>query len=228
MLQAIAVDDEPVALDVVRQFCSAVPYIQLEAAFADPLKAIDRLQQGGIDLLFLDIQMPDLSGLELLKRVQPRPLIVITTAYSEYAVTGYELDVLDYLLKPFSADRFRKACLKAKELVELKRAATGEENHLYVKTGYERVRVLFKEVLYVQSAGNYVSFILKDQKILSRLTMSETEALLPTSTFVRIHRSFIVSRKYITRIDKSNVYCNDIALPIGTGYTFVVNEMLKK
>ncbi len=227
MLRAIAIDDEPVALEVIRQHCGGIPFIQLDATFTDPLAAIAWLQQGHTDLLFLDIQMPDLSGLELLKGLQPRPVTIFTTAYSEYAVKGFELDALDYLLKPFSAERFLKACQKARELLELKQAAANGEKYLYIKTGYEQVQVALDDILYVQSAGNYVSFILSKQKILSRLTMAETEALLPAPAFIRIHRSYIVSRKYISRLDKSKVYCNGVALPVGAGYATALQEMMK-
>lgn len=217
MLRAIAIDDEPVALEVIRQHCRSIDFISLEAAFTNPNEAIAWLQQGQTDLLFLDIQMPDLSGLELLKALQPRPFTIFTTAYSEHAVKGFELDALDYLLKPFSAERFLKACQKAKELFELKQSAAGK--YLFIKTGYEQVRLNLDELIYVQSAGNYVSFFTAGQKILSRLTMAETEALLPASAFVRIHRSYIVSRKHITRMDKSRVYCNEVVLPVGAGYS---------
>jgi two-component system LytT family response regulator len=219
MLRAIAIDDEPVALEVIRQHCRNISFIELEATFTNPNEAIAWLQQGQTDLLFLDIQMPDLSGLELLKALQPRPVTIFTTAYSEHAVKGFELDALDYLLKPFSAERFLKACQKAKDLFDLKQAANSGDKHLYIKTGYEQVRINLDELIYVQSAGNYVSFITADQKILSRLTMAETEAMLPASAFVRIHRSYIVSRKHITRLDKNKVYCNDTPLPVGAGYS---------
>lgn len=219
MLRAIAIDDEPVALDVIRQHCQCIPFIQLEEVFTDPHKAIAWLQQGHTELLFLDIQMPDLSGLELLKQLQPQPITIFTTAYSEHAVQGFELDALDYLLKPFSAERFLKACQKAKDFYDLQQAHSGAHKHIFIKTGQEQVRINLDELLYVQSAGNYVSLMLTNQKILSRLTMAETEALLPAGEFIRIHRSYIVSRKHITRLEKGKVYCNDIPLPVGPGYT---------
>jgi DNA-binding LytR/AlgR family response regulator len=227
MLHAIAIDDEPVALEVIRQHCQHIPFIQLEGAFTDPHKAIAWLHQGHTDLLFLDIQMPDLSGLELLKVLQPRPITIFTTAYSEHAVQGFELDALDYLLKPFSAERFLKACQKAKDFYELQQAHSGAHKHIYIKTGHEQVRIGLDELLYVQGAGNYVSFMLAGQKILSRLTMAEAEALLPMRDFIRIHRSYIVSRKHITRLEKNRVMCNDVPLPVGPGYTLAIQKMIK-
>jgi DNA-binding LytR/AlgR family response regulator len=227
MLRTIAIDDEPVALEVIKRHCRSISFIQLEATFTNPLQAMTYVQQGHTDLLFLDIQMPDLSGLELLKKLQPRPITIFTTAFSEHAVQGFELDALDYLLKPFSAERFLKACQKAKDLFDLKNALPAAERYLYIKTGGEQVKVLVDDILYVQSAGNYVSFILTSQKILSRLTMAETEVLLPASDFIRIHRSYIVSKKHITRLEKNKVHCKDIALPVGAGYAFAVNEIKK-
>ena len=143
MLRTIAIDDEPVALQVIQQHCRTIPFIQLEATFTNPIEAISWLQKGQTDLLLLDIQMPDMSGLELLEKLHPRPLTVFTTAYSEHAVQGFELDAIDYLLKPFSAERFLKACQKAKELFDLRNSASPAERSIFIKTGFEQVRVAF-------------------------------------------------------------------------------------
>jgi two-component system, LytTR family, response regulator len=227
MLRAIAIDDEPVALDVIRRHCRSISFIDLQAGFTDPHQAIAWLQKDQTDLLFLDIQMPDLSGLELLKTLQPRPLTIFTTAYSEHAVKGFELDAIDYLLKPFSEERFEKACQKALGLFEMKQAASGKQKYLYIKTGYEQVRVAVDDIVYVQSAGNYVSFMLNRQKILTRLTMAETEAMLPASAFVRIHRSYIVAKGHITKLEKGKVYCGDAGLPVGAGYAVSLEKIVK-
>ena len=213
---------------MIRRHCRSLSFIDLQAAFTHPQEAIAWLQKEQTDLLFLDIQIPDLSGLDLLKTLAPRPLTIFTTAYSEHAVKGFELDAIDYLLKPFSEERFVKACQKAKELFELKQAASGKEKYLYIKTGYEQVRVALEEIVYVQSAGNYVSFMLRQQKILTRLTMAETEAMLPASAFVRIHRSYIVARGHITRLEKGKVYCDAVELPVGAGYAVSLDKVIKK
>lgn len=226
MLRTIAIDDEPMALQVIQQHCRSIPFIQLEATFTNPNEAIARLQEGNTDLLFLDIQMPDISGIELLQTLQPRPLTVFTTAYSEHAVLGFELDAIDYLLKPFSAERFVKACQKAKEFFDLRKTVLPGKEYLFIKTGAEQVRVAFDDILYVQSAGNYVSFILKDVKLLSRLTMAETEALLPAPDFIRIHRSYIVSRRQISRFEKNRVYCGENSIPVGSAYAGLLEKIV--
>jgi two-component system, LytTR family, response regulator len=226
MLRTIAIDDEPMALQVIQQHCRTIPFLQLEATFTNPNEAIARLQEGNTDLLLLDIQMPDISGIELLKKLHPRPLTIFTTAYSEHAVQGFELDAVDYLLKPFSAERFLKACQKAKELFDLRKTASPAKKDLFIKTGTEQVRVAPDEILYVQSAGNYVSFILKDGKLLSRLTMAETEALLPAPDFIRIHRSYIVARRHINRFERNKVYCGQHSIPVGSAYTALLEKIV--
>ena len=226
MLKTIALDDEPVALQIIQQHCRNIPFVQLEAVFTNPNEAVSRLREGNTDLLFLDIQMPDISGLELLQGLPQRPLTIFTTAYSEHAVQGFELDAIDYLLKPFSAERFLKACQKAKELFDLRSTASSAEKFIFIKTGTEQVRIAMEDILFVQSAGNYVSFMLKDGKLLSRLTMAETEALLPAPDFIRIHRSYIISRRHINRFEKSKVYCNEFTIPVAPGYAPLLDSLI--
>lgn len=228
MLRTIALDDEPVALQIIQQHCRTIPFVKLDATFTNPNEAIAWLRAGNTDLLLLDIQMPDISGLELLHHLHPRPLTVFTTAYSEHAVQGFELDAIDYLLKPFSAERFLKACQKAKELFDLRNAVSPAEKYIFIKTGSEQVRVAMEDILFVQSAGNYVSFMLKDGKLLSRLTMAETEALLPAPDFIRIHRSYIVSRRHINKFEKSKVHCNQITIPVAPGYASLIDTLMQR
>jgi len=229
MLSVIAIDDEPIALEVVKSLSAKVPFIDLKACFTNAFEALNYLQQQSTDLIFLDIKMPDISGMEWLKTVYQPPMVIFTTAYSEHAVESFELDAVDYLLKPFSLARFLKAANKANELHYLKNSVAGQDTndqHTFIKSGYEQVRVEFNDIIYLQSAGNYVHFILAECKILSRLTMSEAEALLPGSGFTRIHRSYIVANNKITRIDKYNVWVNEIHLPIGAGYSTALEEVI--
>ena len=228
MLRTIALDDEPVALQIIEKHCRTIPFVKLEATFTNPNEAVSWLHEGKTDLLFLDIQMPDISGLELLQGLHPRPLTIFTTAYSEHAVQGFELDAIDYLLKPFSAERFMKACQKAKELFDLRNAVSPAEKFIFIKTGAEQVRIAMEDILFVQSAGNYVSFMLKDSKLLSRLTMAETEAMLPAPDFIRVHRSYIVSRRHINRFEKTKVYCNDITIPVAPGYAPLLDTLIQR
>lgn len=217
MITAIAIDDEPIALGVVRSHAAKVPFLDLKADFTDAFKAMDYLQHEPVDLLFLDIKMPDISGIDLLKCLNKKPLVIFTTAYSEHAVTSFELDAVDYLLKPFALTRFIKACNKANELYNF-RNTTDVKDYLFLKTGYEQVKVNFDDIYHLEATGNYVNFVLKDKKLLSRMTISEVEALLPADKFIRIHRSFIAALNKIDRIEKHQVTVNGFLLPVGGAY----------
>jgi two-component system LytT family response regulator len=183
MLTAIAIDDEPMALDVIRNFSDKVGFIRLNTCFTNALDAIEYLQQNKVDLIFLDIKMPDISGIDFIRCIQAPPMVIFTTAYTEHAVQSFELDAIDYLLKPFALSRFLKACNKAFEQHGLRKTAGQPAAPVFIKTGYEQVRVELDDILYAESSGNYVSFVLKGKKILSRLTMTEAETLLPASGF---------------------------------------------
>ncbi|MBW8688130.1 LytR/AlgR family response regulator transcription factor [Chitinophaga rhizophila] len=228
-LTAIAIDDEQVALSVIRTHASQVPFLHIKAYFTDPFEALEYLQRETIDLLFLDIRMPDISGLELMTTLPGAPMVIFTTAYSEHAVQSFELDALDYLLKPFSFERFLKACKKASALQELiqQRRQSAVAAHIMVKSGYEQHKVLLEDILYLESAGNYISFVLKDKRILSRLSMQEALALLPPDRFTRVHRSFIVANNKIDKMDRSSLYIGSAAINIGAAYGVAVAENIK-
>jgi two-component system, LytTR family, response regulator len=223
-MKAIAIDDEPIALDIIRSHASRVPYLDLKAVFTDAFEAMDYLQKDSIDLIFLDIKMPDISGLDFFNSLSQKPLVIFTTAYAEHAVTSFELDAIDYLLKPFSFARFLKGCNKAYELYKFRNAAPVD--FLFVKTGYEQVRVLYEEILYLEASGNYVSFVLKDKTVLSRSTFAEIASLMPADKFVRIHRSFIVALNKIDKAEKSQVTVNGVKIPIGEAYGQGLREAL--
>lgn len=223
-MTAIAIDDEQVALSVIRSHAAQVPFLEMKGYYTDPFEALAYLQQSPPDLLFLDIKMPDISGLELMAALPGAPLVVITTAYSEHAVQSFELDAIDYLLKPFSQDRFLKACNKARSLLELTHQR--EPAHIVVKSGYEQYRLPLEEILYLESAGNYVSFVMKDKRILSRLSMQEALALLPPARFTRVHRSFIVSNNKVQKTDRTAVYIGAVTINIGAAYAEAVKRIL--
>jgi len=213
-MKAIAIDDEPIALDVIRSHAARVPFLDLKAVFTDAFRALEFLQKEPIDLIFLDIKMPDISGLDFFNSLAKKPMVIFTTAYSEHAVTSFELDAVDYLLKPFSLVRFIKGCNKAFELYNF-RNASATADHLYVKTGYEQVKVLFEDILYLEAAGNYVSFVLKDKTLLSRSTFSEAENQLPSEHFIRIHRSYIVALNKIDKLERYQVTIGKVTIPVG-------------
>ena len=226
-MKAIAVDDEPIALEIVKAHASKVPFLELKAEFTDAFKAMEYLQKENIDLLFLDIKMPDISGIDFFNSLSKKPLLIFTTAYSEHAVTSFEMDAVDYLLKPFSLARFMKACNKAYELYNI-RNTVETSDHLYVKTGYETVKVLYDDILYLEAAGNYVTFVLKDKKILSRSTFGEIVNLLPSTKFVRVHRSFIVAVNKIDKVERHQVTINNAAIPVSEAYSQNLSAVLKK
>jgi len=225
MLRAVAIDDEPMALEVIKSLSVKIPFLQLQACFTNAFEAMGYLKQGETDLIFLDIKMPDISGMDLMRSLSHPPMVIFTTAYSEHAVQSFELDAIDYLLKPFSPARFLKACHKAHELYTLKGGRPAPD-HIFIKSGYGQIRIDLGDILYVQSTGNYMQFVLPDEKILSRLTMSEVEELLPAGSFVRIHRSYLVARSKVSRIEKGSVWIKDKELPIGAGYAHEIEKIV--
>lgn len=224
MLKAIAIDDEPIALDVIRTLAEQVPFLQMEGYFGNPLKALTLLQQGTIDLLFLDIKMPGLSGTEFLKSLTNPPMVVFTTAYSEHAVQSFELNAVDYLLKPFSLARFLQACNKAQTQLQWRRPKLPQT--LFIKSGYAQVRVEPEEIIYAESAGNYVKFVLQSGILMSRLTMVQASDLLSSGAFIQIHRSFIVGIRHVTKVDKHSVWLGNVELPIGAAYLQVLQAFV--
>lgn len=223
MLTAIAIDDEPLALEVVRSHASKVPFIDLKMVFIDAIKALEYLKEKPVDLIFLDIKMPDISGIELATLIPKETMIIFTTAYSEHAVKSFELDALDYLLKPFNLSRFLKACQKAQEWKTLK---TGNAGFIFVKTGYEQVKINFSDLLYCEASGNYVTFHLPKEKILSRMTLSETEKLLPSS-FIKTHRSFVINPECVSKVERHQVTLGGKQVPVSGSYFDELMERIK-
>lgn len=207
------------ALEVVRSLAAKVPFLELEACFTDAFKALEYLQREPVDVLFLDIKMPDISGLEFVASLQKKPLVIFTTAYSEHAVTSFELDAIDYLLKPFSLARFVKACNKAQEHLQLRnKSVAPNKDYIFLKTGYEQVKVLYDEILYMEAAGNYITFVLEEKKLLSRMTINELCELLPADRFVRVHRSYVVAKDRINKIERHQVCVKDQVVPVGASF----------
>jgi len=217
---AIAIDDEPIALDIVALHASKVPFIELNEKFTNAFEAITFLQQNKVDLIFLDIKMPDISGIDFLKALSKPPMVIFTTAYSEHAVQSFELDAVDYLLKPFSLSRFLKACNKAKELFDLRNNFPEQKPaSIFIKDGYEQIKVLLIDILYIEASGNYTQIHLASGKLLSsRITINELADLLPSKLFIRTHRAFIVAKDKISKYDRSQVWIGENIIPIGNTY----------
>lgn len=225
-LTAIAIDDEPRALEVVQIHAQKVPFLALKATFTDAFEAIPYLQQNKIDLIFLDIKMPDISGIEFVHILQKTPMIIFTTAYSEYAVNGFELDAIDYLMKPFSLARFTKSCNKALEIKRLHNEAT--QDFIFLKTGYEEEKIILDEILYIEAEGNYMAYVLSDKKLMSRQNITETLNQLPTHQFMRIHRSYIVALNKIQKITRQSVWVAGNEISVGASYEEKLIEIREK
>lgn len=226
-MKAVAIDDEPIALEIIKAHAGKVPFLELKAEFTDAFKALEYLQKETVDLLFLDIKMPDISGIDFYNSLSKRPLLIFTTAYTEHAVTSFEMDAIDYLLKPFSLARFVKACNKAYELYNF-RNASASTGHLFVKTGYDQVRVSFDDILYLEAAGNYVTYVLQGGNLLSRSTFSEAVAILPADRFVRVHRSFVVAFDKVDKIERHQLTINQTKIPVGEAYSQNISALIEK
>ncbi|RNL51313.1 LytR/AlgR family response regulator transcription factor [Pedobacter jejuensis] len=216
---AIAIDDEPIALEIIRSHASKVPFIELSTTFTNAFEAISYLQQNKIDLIFLDIKMPDISGIDFLRSLSKPPMVIFTTAYTEHAVQSFELDAVDYLLKPFSLSRFLKACNKVHELYNFRnQRAENKSEYIFIKDGYEQVKVELNEIVFVEASGNYTQIQLKDKLLSSRITINDLAELLPKTDFIRCHRAFIVAKNKITKFDRSQIFIGERIIPIGATY----------
>lgn len=225
---AIAIDDEPIALDIVKSHASKVSFITLQAVFTNAFDAIAYLQQNEVDLIFLDIKMPDINGIDFLNSLSNPPLVIFTTAYAEHAVKGFELNALDYLLKPFSLARFLKACNKAEELHSLRKkaVATSLPAYIFIKDGYEQIKVAIDDIVFIEAAGNYTQInLLNNPSLSTRMPMSEMQALLPVQKFIRTHRAFIVAKSAVTKFDRNQIWIGEKIIPIGPTYAQCLLEL---
>ncbi len=233
MLKCIAIDDEPLALELLEDNISKVPYLELVASCNNPLQAMENLQHQQVDLIFLDIQMPGLTGLQFIKTIQQKLMFILITAYEKYALEGYNLDVVDYLVKPVSLERFIKACNKANELHQLKtkKYVAGEQPaYFFINADYSLVKVVFTDVMWIEGLKDYLKIHLKstNKPLVARLTMKSVEEQLPASMFARVQKSFIVSKEYITSIRKNSVFINDIEIPVGENYKDIITTLTGK
>lgn len=219
-MQCIAVDDEPFALNLIADDIQKVPFLRLLKTFSSPVGALAYVKNNPIDLLFLDIQMPVLKGTEFLRTLENPPFVIMTTAYDQYALEGFELNVIDYLVKPIPFDRFVKAVNKAHEQFLLRMEASRQQRssaHFFVHSEYKEVKILLDDILYVEGLKDYVKIFLKDQArpVMTRLNLKAMESRLPADLFCRIHNSYIISLQKINSSQKSQVFIGSQAIPIG-------------
>lgn len=225
MIKAIAIDDEPIALEIIEHYAKKVPFLSLEKTYTNAFEALDYLKSNPVEVLFLDIKMPDISGIDFLTSLTVKPYTIFTTAYSEHAVTGFELEAVDYLLKPFSFPRFLKACNKVSDLINLKQPET-KVDHIFIKDSFDVIRVNLADILYLEATGNYIRFVLKDKEILTRMTVKETIEILPENQFLQVHRSFIVNLNYINKIERHQLIISESSIPISSSFLPMVRQKL--
>ena len=222
MIRCLAIDDEPLALELLVDNISKVPYLHLAAACENAIEAMQVMENQTIDLIFLDIQMPGLTGLQFIKSMILKPMIILITAYEKYALQGFELDVTDYLVKPVSLDRFIKACNKANELFYLKTQPkiAPDAGYFFVNVDYSMVKIITADIMYIEGLKDYIKIHLKgtQRPVITRLPMKTMEEQLPANAFIRIHKSYIISIAFITATRKSSVFLNTIELPISDNY----------
>lgn len=229
MIRAIAIDDEPLALELISRFCSQISTIQLEKKFTKPSAAISYLQKFPVELVFLDIQMPSITGLELVKQLPENVMVIFTTAFSEFALDAYNLNAIDYLLKPFEENRFAKAVNKAVEYYQLKsQNENPADKFLLIRADYKLTKIALSEIHYIEGLGDYLKVFYGDNKlIVARMTMKNILAKLPAKEFLRVHRSFIVPYSKIENVRNKTILIQGQEIPIGTSYEAEFFEKFK-
>ena len=227
-MKCLIVDDEPLAVDLIEDFISKVPFLTLVNKCRNAFECIECLNNEAVDLIFLDIQMPNLTGIQLLKGLDKKPMVIFTTAYSEHAAESYNLDAVDYLLKPFTFERFLKSVNKAYSRLSEKQDNSQPEtqevsknvnsDYIFVKSDYKTIKVETKDILYIEGLKDYVKIYAGGKPILSLLSLKSLEEKLPEKIFIRVHRSYIVSLPKIESIQKSRIVIGDKYIPIGENY----------
>jgi DNA-binding LytR/AlgR family response regulator len=233
-IRCIIIDDEPLARKGLKEYINDVDFLQLDAEFDTPLKANRMLSEGNVQLIFLDIQMPKLTGLEFFKALVHAPPVVFTTAYPQYALDGFELNALDYLVKPISFERFLKAAMRAKEYYEVRAKngselqLQGKEDFFFIKADNKLVKIVYDEILFVEALQNYVSIHTETKKYITYLTFKSIEEYLPTDRFIKTHKSFIISASKIDNIEGNDIRIGAHHIPISrTSKEDVMERLLK-
>jgi DNA-binding LytR/AlgR family response regulator len=217
-MNCLVVDDEPYARELIEGYIQQTPFLRLASSFSNPFKALTWLSSNPVDLLFLDINMPELSGMQLLKSLTAAPKVIFTTAYSEFAVESYELNAVDYLIKPIKYERFLKAVTKAMEQTGHPADSAGSDASVLIKSGTKINRIRTADILYVEGAGNYMTFVTRQQRIMTLLNMSEVMDLLPSERFLRVHKSYVINTDQVDVIERHQVVINKQNIPVGVTY----------
>lgn len=230
MITAIAVDDEPLALTIVEAFCHKVDFIELQKTFTETAEALKYLRKYPVDLLFLDINMPAMSGIDFYKSVTQNTMVIFTTAYGEYAVEGFNLNAVDYLLKPFEFERFKRAAEKARDYhAFLNNKDAGADQYLFIRADYSLVKIAVADILFIEGLDNYLKIHIEGKKpLIARMSMKTMEEKLSAKEFIRVHRSYIVPFAKIDSVRNKVISIGNEEIPIGTNYVEKVEALLKK
>lgn len=231
MIRCIIVDDEPLALHVLEDYMSKIPFLRLVKATTNPIEALTLVQEGNVDLVFLDVQMPELTGIQFLKISNGKAKVILTTAYPQYALEGYDLDVIDYLLKPIAFDRFFKSVQKAQTVLQpaasAKPAAVEPapkqqndflSDFIFVKTEHKIQKVYLNDILFIEGLKDYISIFTTTERIITLQNMKKMEDALPEKHFTRVHKSYIVAINKIDSIERSRIFIKDKIIPVGDTY----------
>ena len=231
MIRCLVVDDEPLALNILEDYISKIPFLELVKATTNPIEALTRVQDGGIDLVFLDVQMPELTGIQFLKIANGKTKVILTTAYPQYALEGYELDVVDYLLKPIAFDRFYKAAQKAQSIIKPVAGQPAEptqhvqqqqqdfmSDFIFVKSEHKIQKVYLHDILFIEGLKDYISIFTSNERIITLQNMKKMEDTLPEKHFIRVHKSYIVALNKIDSIERSRIRIGDKIIPVGDTY----------
>jgi DNA-binding LytR/AlgR family response regulator len=227
-LSCIIVDDEPVARKILHEFVEQVPFMDLQGKFENAMKAEAFLKNNAVDIIFLDIEMPKISGLQFLQRLHIESMVILTTAFPQYALEGYELDIIDYLLKPFALSRFLKAVQKAKDFYQMKTRTAGAllPSYIFIKSEKRIEKIELNDILYAESVGNYVSVYTENKRILAYLTMKSLESQLPEDEFIKIHQSYLVNCAKIEAIEGNEIKIGGKSLPMSRNYREMVMKIV--
>jgi len=220
MMKAIAIDDEPLALKVIQTFCNKSEHVSLEKTFTQPNEALKHLRKYPTDLIFVDIQMPSMTGINLVKSLQQKTMVIFTTAFSEYAAISYELNAIDYLLKPINQKRFAQALTKAQDYFNyIHKSDNNADKCIFIRADFCLVKIPLAEILYIEGLADYLKIFIKDRKtIVARMAMKDIMEKLPSDTFIRVHRSYILPFNKIEAVRGTTIYIGDKEFPIGKTY----------
>ena len=227
-IKCIIIEDEPLAVKILSDYISQVPFLEIAGKFKDAILAIDFLRTNTIDLIFLDIHLPKLKGMAFLKTLIDPPAVIVTTAYHQYAVEGFELNVTDYLLKPFEFERFLAAVNKvraAKKEIQTESENREKKDFIFLRVKKKKVKILFPEIFYIESQREYIKIVTAKKVYISKMTTKEIESILPPDSFKRIHRSYIISTDKIESYNTETVEVNGVSIPIGRDYKNVLGSL---